>query len=54
VELAFEMCAEARRIAIAGMRDRNPALSETEARARLLQRLLGAGLYEAAYGRAPA
>jgi len=52
LELAFEMCAEARRISIAGMRRRDPALSEAEARSRLLRRLLGEELYEAAYARA--
>lgn len=52
VELAFEMSAEARRIAIAGLRHRDPNLSETEARARLLRRLLGNELYTAAYRRA--
>ena len=51
VGLAFEMSAEARRISIAGMRSRDPALSEAEARARLLRRLLGAELYAAAYAR---
>ena len=54
VELAFEMSVEARRISIAGMRDRDPALSEAEARSRLLRRLLGDSLYEAAYDRSTA
>jgi len=45
------MCAEARRISIAGIRRRDTALSEAEARSRLLQRLLGDVLYEAAYER---
>jgi hypothetical protein len=49
--LAFEMCAEARRISIAGMQSRDPGLSEAEARARLARRLLGEELYEAAYQR---
>jgi hypothetical protein len=52
VELAFEMSAEARRIAMAGMRSRDPGLSEIAARSRLLRRLLGPELYEAAYSRA--
>jgi hypothetical protein len=51
VGLAFEMSAEARRISIAGMRSRDTTLSEAEARARLLRRLLGAELYAAAYAR---
>jgi hypothetical protein len=49
VELAFEMCAEARRISIAGMLQRDPSLSESAAHARLLRRLLGDALFEAAY-----
>ena len=51
VELAFEMSAEARRISIAGMRRRDPGLSEAAARSRLLRRLLGDRLFAAAYGR---
>jgi len=51
VELAFEMCSEARNLSIAGMRQRDPALSEQEARGRLLRRLLGDALYTAAYPR---
>jgi hypothetical protein len=51
VRLAFEMSAEARRISIAGMRSRDPALSEAAAQARLLRRLLGAELFTAAYPR---
>lgn len=49
VEFAFEMCAQARRLSIAGMRHHDPALSESAAHARLLRRLLGDALYEAAY-----
>jgi hypothetical protein len=51
VGLAFEMSVEARRISIAGMRSRDPALSEAAAHARLLRRLLGAELYAAAFPR---
>jgi len=49
--LAFEMSAEARGISIAGMRRRNPDLSEAEAVSRLRKRLLGDELYAAAYER---
>lgn len=52
VELAFEMSARAREIAIAGMRSRQPGLGEAEARAALLRRLLGGELYDAAWQRA--
>jgi hypothetical protein len=51
VELAFEMCAEARRISIAGMQSREPSLSAREAHTRLLRRILGAKLFAAAYER---
>jgi hypothetical protein len=53
VELAFEMCDQAREISIAGIRSRHPELSEAEARSRLLRRLLGDELYEVAYRREP-
>ena len=53
VELAFEMSAQAREISIAGIRSRHPELSPAEARTRLLRRLLGDELYEAAYRREP-
>jgi len=49
VELAFRMSEEARRIAIAGLRSRQPELSEAEARARILRRILGPDLFDAAY-----
>ena len=52
MDLAFEMSAEARRISIAGMRNRDPDLSEAAPRSRLLKRLIGAELYAAAYARA--
>ena len=53
IEMAFEMSAQAREISIAGIRSRHPELSFAEARARLLRRLLGDELYEAAYRRGP-
>jgi hypothetical protein len=49
--MAFAMSQYAREITIAGMMDRDPALTHPEARARLLRRLLGAELYEAAFSR---
>ncbi len=48
-ELAFEMSEQAREISIQGIRARDPELSYAEARAKLLRRLLGAELYDAAY-----
>jgi hypothetical protein len=45
------MSDQARRISIAGMQSRNPTLSEAEARARVIRRLLGDALYEVAYER---
>lgn len=51
IELAFRMSDQARRISIAGMQSRNPTLSEAEARARVIRRLLGDALYEVAYER---
>lgn len=51
VELAFEMSAQARQISIAGIRSRNPELSQAEARSQLLRRILGDELYRAAYER---
>jgi hypothetical protein len=51
VELAFEMSTQAREISIAGMRSRNPELSQAEARAQLLRRILGDDLYRSAYER---
>ena len=51
VELAFEMSEQAREISITGMLDRDPTLSRSEARARLLRRLFGEDLFEAAYAR---
>lgn len=52
VELAIEMSEQAREIAIAGMLARDPGLTREAARARLLRRILGDELYEAAYGSA--
>jgi hypothetical protein len=45
------MTEEARRTSIAGLRSRDPGLSEAEARARMLRRILGPALYAAAYER---
>ena len=50
VELAFEMSEQARQISIAGMRSRDPELSQAAARSRLLRRILGDDLHRAAYG----
>jgi len=47
------MSEQARRISIAGLLDRNPEMSPDEARAIVLKRILGAELYEAAYGSGP-
>jgi hypothetical protein len=41
VELAFEMCEQARAISIQGAMAREPGLAPEEARARLLRRMLG-------------
>jgi hypothetical protein len=51
VEMAFAMSQQARELSIAGMMDRDPMLTYSEARSRLLQRLLGPELYEAAFSR---
>jgi hypothetical protein len=51
VEMAFAMSQSAREISITGMMDRDPTLTYPEARARLLRRLLGTELYEAAFSR---
>jgi len=49
VRLAFEMSARSREIAIAGILAREPGLAREEARARVLRRILGDALFEAAY-----
>jgi hypothetical protein len=49
VELAFEMTELARAISIAGAISREPGLSQAEARARLLRRLLGDTLFDACW-----
>ena len=49
VELAFAMSEQARTVSIQGAMVREPALSPVEARARLLRRLLGDALFEAAW-----
>jgi hypothetical protein len=50
VLLAFEMSDEARRIAAASLCRREPGLSVQQARARVLRRVLGDALADAAYG----
>ena len=49
VELAFEMSEQAREISVLGALAREPGLTPAEARARVLRRLLGDALYEAAW-----
>ena len=49
VELAFEMSEQARAISLAGVLAREPGLSPEQARARLLRRILGAALFDAAW-----
>lgn len=51
VELAFAMSQQAREISISGMMDRDPRLTYSQARARLLERLIGERLYRAAFSR---
>ena len=53
LQLAFEMSERAREIAIDGMLDRNPQLTRTEARLRVIRRLLGDALFDAAWSRHP-
>jgi hypothetical protein len=49
VELAIEMSEQARATAIQGIMDRQPGLGPEQARARLLRRLLGDDLFDAAW-----
>lgn len=49
VEMAFAMSQRAREISVRGMMDRDPTLTYSAAQAKLLRRLLGTELYEAAY-----
>ena len=49
VELAIEMSEQARAISIEGVMAREPGLKPEEARARVLRRLLGDGLYDACW-----
>jgi len=49
VELALEMSEQARAVSLAGVLAREPALSPEQARARLLRRILGAALFDAAW-----
>lgn len=51
MEQAFRMSEQARRISVAGLLRRSPGMSAEEASSRVLRRLLGSKLYEAAYGR---
>jgi len=54
LELAIEMSEQARATAIQGIMARHPGLGPEQARARLLRRLLGADLFDAAWrGRTP-
>jgi hypothetical protein len=50
LELAFEMCENARELAVAGIRSRDRTLTQAEARRILLRRILGDGLFDAALG----
>ena len=49
VELALEMSEQARAVSLAGVLAREPELSPEQARARLLRRVLGAALFDAAW-----
>jgi hypothetical protein len=49
VELALEMSEQARAVSLAGVMAREPELSLEQARARLLRRILGAALFDAAW-----
>jgi hypothetical protein len=51
VELALAMSEQARAISIQGALDREPGLGPEEARARLVRRLIGAVLYDAAWSK---
>jgi hypothetical protein len=50
--LAIELSRSARETALAGIRERDPSLSEEEAQRALFRRLLGEDLYRAAFERA--
>lgn len=52
-ELALEMSQAARELALTGIRTRNPAYSEAEARFALFRLLLGDDLFRRAYPAAP-
>ena len=49
LELAIEMSEQARATAIQGIMARQPGLSPEQARARLLRRILGDDLFDAAW-----
>ena len=49
VLLAFEMSERAREIAIDGMMARHPELTRSESRLRVIRRLLGDALFDAAW-----
>ena len=51
VELVIEMSERARAVAVSGLMKRHPELTHGEARARLVRRLLGDALFEAAWPR---
>ncbi len=51
LQLAFEMSERAREIAIDGMMARHPELTRSEARLRVIRRLLGDELFDAAWSR---
>lgn len=53
LQLAFEMSEHAREIAIDGIMARHPELTRTEARLRVIRRLLGDSLFDAAWSRHP-
>lgn len=49
IRLMVKLSDELREVALAGIRSREPDLSDAQARGRLLRTLLGDELYEAAY-----
>ena len=53
LQLAFEVSERAREISIDGMMARHPELTWSEARLRVIRRLLGDALFEAAWSRHP-
>jgi hypothetical protein len=53
VEVAWEMSETARDLSVAAILRRDPSLSAEQARRKLLRRLLGDALFDAAFGRTP-